>query len=147
MTKGILIGCDSQVAAWAFETQRRTPVLVDRAFGVIENDALIGAILFTSYNTVNVELSWYGKNSMSAGIVRAIARILLYELRVARCTVTVPKRPSYLTKKLHKFGFRYEGVQRRFYGPTDSDRHKGCRFVLFREDLEKIAGEQLKKAA
>jgi hypothetical protein len=147
MAKGLLLDCDQQVAAWAFKTHNRTPMHVDRALGIIDNGKLTGAVLFTSYNGVNAELSYYGKNTVTAGIIRVLARIGLYELQLARCTVIVPKRPSFLLKRLPKFGFRYEGVQRRQYGPTDSPRHTGCRFVLFREDMEKLAAERLNKVA
>ena len=146
MTKGLLLDCDEHVAAWAYQTHNRFPVKADRAIGIVEDGKLIGAVLFSSYNSMNAELSYYGKNTVTVGIVRAIAKIALYELRLARCTVIVPKRPSYLLKKLAKFGFRYEGVQRRYYGPTDHNRHVGCRFVLFREDIEKLASERFKKA-
>lgn len=147
MTKGLLLDCDALVASWAFEANNRAVMHVDRAIGVVENGAIIGAALFSSYNTMNAELSYYGKSTLTAGIIRALAKIALYELRLARCTVIVPKRPSYLVKKLAKFGFRYEGVQRRYYGPTDSSRHTGCRFVVFREDMEKLAAERFEKVA
>lgn len=146
MTKGILLDCDEHVAGWAFKTYNRFPVKVDKAVGIVEDGKLIGAVLFTSYNSMNADLSYYGKKTATVGIIRALARIALYELRLARCTVTVPKRPSYLLKKLAKFGFRYEGVQRRYYGPTDASRHVGCRFVLFREDIEKLISVRYKQA-
>jgi hypothetical protein len=145
--KGLLLDCDAHVAAWAFQTYNRMPMHVDRALGIVDNNVLVGAVLFTNYNTLNAELSYYGKGTATVGIIRALARIALYELRLARCTVIVPKRPSYLLKKLSKFGFKYEGVQRRHYGYTDSPRNTGCRFVVFREDLEKLAAEHLKKVA
>lgn len=145
--KGLLLDCDAQDAAWAFQVHQRTPMHVDRALGVVDNGMLVGAVLFTNYNSLNAELSYYGKSTVTVGIIRALARIALYELRLSRLTVIVPKRPSYLLKKLSKFGFKYEGVQRRHYGYTDCPRHTGCRFVIFREDLEKLAAEHLKKVA
>lgn len=148
MSKGLLLDADDLVASWAFAKHGKIPFKFDRAFGIVEGNELIGAAIFSSFNTMNAELSYYGKGSVTVGIVRALARIALYELRLARCTVIVPKRPSYLLKKLPvKFGFRYEGVQRRHYGPTDSARHTGCRFVLFREDIEKMLPISLKKVA
>lgn len=147
MAKGLLLDCDEQVAKWAFKTFNRFPMKVDRAFGIVDNSELVGAALFSSYNSMNAELSYYGKNTVTPGIARALARIALYELHLARCTVIVPKRPSFLLKKLVKFGFRYEGVQRRHYGPTDSPKHTGCRFVVFREDIEKLAAHQVRKVA
>ena len=147
MSKGILIGSDQLVAQWAFATHNRVPMHVDRAFGIIENNQIVGAALFTSYNSVNAEFSYYGKNTITLGIARALARIALYELHLVRCTVIVPKRPSFLLKKLTKFGFRFEGIQRRNYGPTDAPRHTGCRFVLFKEDMERLAADKFTKVA
>lgn len=145
--KGLLLDCDAQVALWAFQTYHRASMHVDRALGIVENGVLVGAVLFTNYNSLNAELSYYGKSTVTVGIIRALARIALYELHLSRLTVIVPKRPSYLLKKLSKFGFKYEGVQRRQYGYTDSPRNTGCRFVIFREDLEKLAAEHFKKVA
>lgn len=147
MTRGLLLDCDAHVAAWAFKEYGKVPTLVDRAIGIVDENMIVGAILFTSYNSINAELSYYGKNTITVGIIRALAKIALYELRLARCTVIVPKRPSYLLKKLIKFGFRYEGVQRRHYGHTDAARHTGCRFVLFKEDMEKLAAVRFEKVA
>lgn len=147
MSKGLLLDADSFVAAWAFETANRVAVKVDRAVGIVENNQIVGAALFTSYNSFNAELSYYGKGTFTVGIVRSLARIALYELRLARCTVIVPKRPAYLLKKLPKFGFRYEGVQHRFYGPTDHPRFTGCRFVAYREDMEKLLNDSVERVA
>ena len=144
--KGILLDCDSQVAAWAFKTHNRFPMKVDRALGIIEDGQLIGAAMFSSYNSVNAEFSYYGKSSLTMGIIRVLAKIALYELRLTRCTVIVPKRPSFLLKKLPRFGFRYEGVMRQYYGPSNSAKHTACRFVVFREDMEKFVTNH-KKAA
>lgn len=147
MRRGLLIDADQYVATWAFQAYNKVPYHVDRAIGIVEEGQLVGAALFSAYNTMNANFSYYGKNTLTPGIVRGLARIALYELRLSRCTVIVPKRPSYLLKKLGRFGFRYEGVQKRFYGPTDGARHTGCRFVAFREDLEKLAADRIKKVA
>lgn len=147
MPRGLLFGSDELVAEWAFKAYNRVPLKVDRAFGIVEDGKLVGAALFSSYNTVNAELSYYGNNTMTRGILRELARIALYELRLARCTVIVPKRPTFLLKKMEKYHFRFEGVQRRYYGPTDNSRHTGCRFVAFREDLLRLAGEKSEKVA
>lgn len=147
MSKGLLLDADGFVAAWAFQSTNRVAMKVDRAVGIIEDSNIVGAALFTSHNGFNAELSYYGKNTFTVGIVRGLVRIALYELRLARCTVIVPKRPAYLLKKLPKFGFRYEGVQHRFYGPTDHPRFTGCRFVAYREDLEKLLNDSVERVA
>lgn len=146
MSKGLLLDADEAVALWAFTTYHKVPFKVDRALGIIENGKIIGAALFSNCNSVNSDFSYYGRGTLTPGIVKALVRIGLYELCLTRCTVIVPKRPAYLLRKLGNglFGFKYEGVQRRFYGPTDSDKHKGCRYVLFREDMEKLLTEHVK---
>lgn len=149
MTKGILLDADAMVTHWAFNEYDKVPTLVDRAVGIVEGGKLVGAVLFSGFNSMNADLSYYGRSTITLGIVKALARIALYELQLSRCTVIVPKRPAYLLKKLGAglFGFRYEGVQRRYYGPSDSGRHTGCRFVVFREDMERLISEKVKKAA
>ena len=147
MPKGLLLDCDAQVAAWAFQAYNRRPMHVDRALGIIDKGELVGAVFFSSYNGVNAEISYYGKGTMSLGIIRTLAKIALYELHLARLTAIVPKRPSFLLKKLGKIGWRYEGVQKRHYGHVDAPRNTGCRFVLFKEDLEKLAKTPVKEVA
>lgn len=149
MTKGLLLDADDVVALWAFTTHNKVPLKVDRALGILENNQIVGAALFSNCNSMNADLSYYGKSTLTPGIVKALSRIALYELCLTRCTVIVPKRPAYLLRKLGNglFGFRYEGVQRRYYGPTNSDKHTGCRYVLFREDMEKLLTERIEKVA
>lgn len=149
MTKGLLLDADDVVSLWAFTTYNKIPFKVDRALGVIEGNQIVGAAIFSNCNSMNADFSYYGKSTLTPGIVKALSRIALYELCLTRCTVIVPKRPAYLLRKLGNglFGFRYEGVQRRYYGPTNSDKHTGCRYVLFREDMEKLLTERLKKVA
>lgn len=145
--RGLLIDADEYVANWAYTTYNKVPMHVDRGIGIVEDGKLVGAALFTCYTSINADFSYYGRMTLTPGIVRSLARIALYELRLSRCTVIVPKRPAYLLKKLHKFGFRYEGVQKRYYGPTDASKYVGCRFVVFREDLEKLAAEKKERVA
>lgn len=145
MAKGLLIGADALVSSWAFNFHNKIPIHVDRAFGVVENNQIVGAALFSSFNTVNAEFSYYGRGTLTLGIIRALAKCALYDLRLSRITVIVPKRPSFLLKKMHKFGFRFEGVQKRYYGSEDTPKNTGCRFVAFSEDLESIASGKPKK--
>jgi hypothetical protein len=143
--RGLLLNGDEHIAAWAFKTYNRVPMKFDRAIGIIDDVGLVGAALFLHYNGVNAEFAYYGTDSLTLGIIKGLSKIALYQLKLSRCTIIVPKRPTFLLRKLPKFGFRYEGVQRRYYGPTDADKHMGCRFVAFREDIERLAGLKTKK--
>lgn len=137
---GLLLGEDELVSAWAYETYKLYPMPVVRAIGIINQDQgfLIGAALFQNFNGSNIELSYYGPKTISSGVVRSLARVAL-TFPISRGTVITSKRNRRLIKGLLKVGFRLEGVQRRFYGPTDNIRNTGVRLVIFREEIEKIA--------
>lgn len=140
MANGLLIGDDERVASWAFSTFQRYPTRVDRALGVLGPDKnLIGAILLQNFNGTNIELSYYGPHTLSLGIVRAIARIIVLEFNAARLTVVTTKKNKHLMRSLQRFGFCLEGAQRRYFGHRDCSRNVGIRFVLFREEIDKIA--------
>lgn len=145
MAKGIYLGHDQVVANWAFKTFHRFPMQVNRAFGIVENKddkynpVLVGAILFQNFNGNNVELSYYGPNTFSLGIARAMARVVLGEFKASRVTIVTSKKNKRIMRALQKFGFKLEGVQRRYYGDRDCYRNTGVRFVMFREDIEKLA--------
>ena len=143
MAYGLLIGEDQAVASWAFSTFNYFPTHVDRGYGVIGPDkTLKGAILLQNFNGTNVELSYYGPNTLSAGIVRAIARAIIAEFNAARLTVVTSKRNKRVMKALSRFGFAIEGSQRRYYGHRDCTRNTGVRFVMFHEKICRLAGVQ-----
>lgn len=140
MTYGLLIGEDKEVAAWAFSTFGVHPMPVNKAFGVVGSDKIVkGAILLQNFNGINVELSYYGPNTLSSGIVRAVARVILAEFNAARLTVVTSKRNKRMLKALSRFGFSIEGSQRRYYGHKDCQRNTGVRFVMFHETICKLA--------
>jgi RimJ/RimL family protein N-acetyltransferase len=140
MSVGLLFECDDAVAHWLFSTNGWAHYKYDRAIGLIDKDkALVGGILFQSWNGSNVEVSYYGKGTLTAGIVCCIARYTLATFDPARLTVVTSKRNRQLMKALQKLGFKIEGAQRCFYGKRDCNRNTGIRFVAFREDIEKVA--------
>ncbi len=146
--RGLLFDCDIQVAQWAFHAYKLQPIMIDRAIGILDDEKnIVGAVLFHYYNGVNVHLSYYGKGTLTPGIVRAIARFGLHELRLARCTLVVPKRPRHILKKLLRMGCFVEGVQRRYFGAVDSPGNAGVRLVLFREKIEQLAAFKHHKVA
>ena len=140
MAAGLLFECDDQVAAWTFEKFYLPPMKYDRAVGIVENKAIIGAILFQSWNGHNVELSYYSvKPTLSVGITRCLARYILFTFNVSRITVSTRRRNRNLMRSLQRMGFRLEGAQHRFYGHRDCNRNTAIRFVMFRERIEHYA--------
>lgn len=140
MAFGLLVGNDSEVADWAFSTYSLYPTRVDRGLGIVNEEmCVVGAILLQNFNGTNVELSYYGPNTLSVGIVRAIARIIIGEFNASRLTVVTSKKNKRLLRSIQRFGFKFEGIQRCYYGARDCTRNTGVRFVMFREDLERVA--------
>jgi RimJ/RimL family protein N-acetyltransferase len=137
--KGLLVDADDIVANWAFATYKMPPMLVDRALGILDNGKICGAILFQNWNRINVDMSYYGENTLSPGIVRTLCRFGLSVLNVSRCTVITSKRNRRLMRSLQRIGFRLEGTQRCFYGANDCNRNTAVRFVMFRDRIEQLA--------
>ena len=138
---GLLFGHDAAVAAWAFNQFARRPSPVDAAVGLIRRQTLVGAALFQNFTGYNVELSYYGPQTFSAGIAKALARYTVERFNVDRLTMRTNRRELSILKMFHSFGFKFEGVQRRYYGPFGD----AAVFVMFREDLERIGGLEGKK--
>jgi RimJ/RimL family protein N-acetyltransferase len=133
---GLLFGYDIPVATWTFNEFRLTPMHINAAIGIVRGNRLIGAAVFQSHSGHNVELSYYGPQTFSAGIAKTLARYTLERFNVDRLTMRTNRKNASILKMFHRFGFKFEGVQHRFYGPFGD----AAVFVLFREDLERIGG-------
>lgn len=133
---GLLFGHDMPVAAWTWNAFKHRPMPIDAAVGIVRNNVLVGAAVFQNFSGHNVELSYYGPQTFSAGIAKTLARFTLERFNVDRLTMRTNRSNLNVLKMFHRFGFRSEGVQRRYYGPFGD----AAVFVLFREDLQRIAG-------
>lgn len=144
--RGIVLDHDQAVAQWAFETFKYKPVKFDRCAGIInEGGKLIGAIFFQSFNGSNVEVSYYGANTVTLGIVKWIGLQVLNS-GCSRMTFTITKKHKRLIRAAKKLGFQYEGTCRRFYGDADNDQNAGVRLVMFRERVAEIVGKNARDA-
>lgn len=139
MSTGLLFDCDDQVVAYIQKNWNWNAFKYDRALGLIVNGVLKGAVLFHCYNGSNVELSYYGNGTMTAGIVRCLARFILTAFNPSRLTVLTSKRNKRYIRSFQKLGFRLEGIQRCYYGHRDCNRNAAVRFVMFRSRISDIA--------
>lgn len=139
MTVGLLLHNDDMVAEYLFNHHVTPRMGYDAAIGILTDGVLSGGILLQSWNGFNVEFSYYGQGSLTPGIIRCLARILLSVLKPSRVTVTVNRKNRAVMRGLRKLGFAVEGTQRRFYGDQDINRNTGVRFVMFRERIEQLA--------
>jgi len=142
MPIGLLLECDEQVAAWYSQVYQAPQIKVDRAVGLVKGSELVGAVIFHYGNGSNIEVSYYGPQTMSPGIVRYIAFCAVNYFDVSRLTVLVSKRNKALTRSLLKLGFKLEGAQRCYYGKADTIRNTAIRLVMFRDRLDQIAGKK-----
>lgn len=138
--KSLLIGCDQLVASTLFKWKQWPAFSFDRAVGILDDtEALVGVALFQNWNTVNVDFSYYGDGTLSLGTCRGLARYGLETFNLQRATTLVPQKRKHHLRTVQKFGFKYEGTMRRYYGSADNVRNTAVRFVMFREQIEKFA--------
>jgi hypothetical protein len=133
---GLLFGHDAAVAVWCWNEFRLTPMPVNAAIGIVRSNRLIGAAILQNWSGFNVELSYYGPQTFSAGIAKTLARYVVERFNIDRMTMRTNRKNSSILKMFQRFGFKFEGVQHRYYGPFGD----AAVFVLFREDLERIGG-------
>lgn len=134
ISHGLLFGHDAPVTQWTWNAFGLTPMPTNAAIGIVRHNQIVGSILFQEYSGYNVEMSYYGPMTPTAGISRAVARYAVERFNVDRMTSRTNRKNTAVMKMLTGIGFKYEGIQRRFYGPFGD----AAMFVLFREDLERI---------
>jgi len=133
----ILMGYDHDVAQWCWRAFNLFPMPYNLALGIMDrdrNNALVGAAIFDQWNGHNIELSYYGPKTPTAGIVRMLARAAL-NFNVQRVSMRTSSLRGPLIKQLSKLGFEIESVERHFYG---FERH-AVRMVIFRPLIERTA--------
>jgi RimJ/RimL family protein N-acetyltransferase len=138
---GLVFGIDHYVAKWQKDNYGWAEIfLYDQCIGICDDKQnLKGAIFLHGYNGNDIQLSYYGEQTLSVGIARSVARFILEQFDPSRLTVIVSKRNKRLIRSCQRFGFRLEGVQRRYYGKIDSNRNAGVRLVAFRDHIEHVA--------
>lgn len=137
---GILVGHDEQVADWACKQHQVFRMPINAAFGVITPQGeLVGAALFQNYNGNSVDFSYYGRNTLTLGIMRSMARAVLQLFGPVRVTIMTSKKKKHMLRWLPKVGCKLEGVSRCYYGRADNNRNTAVRFVLFADALENLA--------
>jgi RimJ/RimL family protein N-acetyltransferase len=131
----LLFGHDMPVAAWTWNEFKITAAPINAAIGLVDrNNQLVGSAIFQNFTGYNVELSYYGYNTFSANIARSLARFTILRFNIDRLTMRTNRKNSNILKMFHRLGFKFEGVQKSYYGPFGD----AAVFVLFREDLERI---------
>lgn len=137
----LVVGHDKVVADWATKKFGRPLAPCHAALGIIDTSGtLVGAALFQDFNGSNVEVSYFGQNSLRLNIVRGLMRFAFDKLRVNRMTVRTPARNKTVSRHVAKLGFRHEGSLKYYYGPFAKDT--ALLFGLTRKGAERFIGKQ-----
>jgi RimJ/RimL family protein N-acetyltransferase len=106
--------------------------------GIANEDGLVGACLFHAHNGPDVELSYYGPNTLTLSIVKRIAKIAVEYLGVSRITARTSRSNKMMTRGIKKIGFEYEGIRKCGYGNQDA-----VMYGLYGKNLARLAGKAL----
>ena len=143
MTVGLLFDADETVTKWWCDSSGwgKMPFKYDTCLGIVdEMFAPRGAIFLHGWNGNDLQLSYYGERTLTPGIARTLAQFIIRQFDPARLTVIVNKRNKRLIRSCGHFGFKLEGAQRCYYGKQDCNRNTGVRLVMFREQMDRVAG-------
>lgn len=136
--KVLVTGNDQLVIDWTLHAFGVLCTKVDLACGIAEEGRLVGACFFQAYNGPDIELSYYGPNTLTLDIVKQLAKIAVDHFAVSRITVRTQKSNKILKKSIHKLGFVFEGVRHHGFGDEDA-----VMYGLFGEKLAHLAGRTM----
>jgi len=136
--KTFLLGHDSEVAQWAFDTFHFHPTQFCMAVGILDGKALVAACLFHAHTGPDVEFSYYGPNTMTLDVAKGLAKIAVEHLGVSRITARTSRSNKVITRGICGVGFVFEGVRHCGYGNQDA-----LMYGLFGKNLAKLAGKAL----
>ena len=136
--KRLLYGCDQEVAQWTQDRFGVQPYKYDMAIGIVENASLVGSIMWHAYRGHDIEISYFGPQTMTLGIARQCARIAVDHFGVSRVTARTARSNKTMTRGVKKIGFEYEGISHHGYGDQDA-----VMFGLYGKNLARLAGKEL----
>lgn len=135
--KNLILGRDVEIAAWAFKTFGFHPTQYCMAVGIASpEEGLVAACMFHAHNGPDVELSYYGPNTLTLDLVKKIAKVAVEVLGVSRITARTSRSNKTMTRGIKKIGFEYEGIRKCGYGSQDA-----VMYGLYGKNLAKLAGK------
>jgi len=129
----LLFGHDQVVAEWC---ERKCGVKFKtlwKSIGAIDEEGrLIGAAVLHDLTQYDVELSFYGPNTLTMDMCRAIAWHCFIQQGLERISIHVRRSNRRLLKALPAMGWRWEGVKHHLFGNDKKD--DGILFGILREN-------------
>lgn len=116
----LVTGQDDVIIPWLAETFGIEVIVTPRVvLGIVDRDCVLqGAFVLYIHQERTFELAIVGK--MSPNTARQLFRIVFGPLKAHRLEVRTSKRNKTIKKAAPKFGFKFEGVARDYYGPGES---------------------------
>lgn len=111
----LLVGHTDTVAQWAlrYGPLARQP---DAAFGIIDNDGVLrGALILYADNQWTAELEVVG--TVTNDIAKAFFAVVFQSIGLERLEIKTSRTNKATKKAAPKWGFTFDGVRKRYYGP------------------------------
>ncbi len=116
----LLIGHDADVAAWAENKLEGRLIFPHAAVGMLDKRGVLrGAWLLSFYNAQTAELTLYSEGVVTNGLIGDCFRFTFEHLGVNRLQIRTTRKNKAVKRAAPKYGFRFEGVSRDFYGPGE----------------------------
>lgn len=139
MKTSFIIGHDIEVANWAFNTFGMAPTEFCMAIGIADpKKGIVAACLFHAHSGPDVELSYYGPNTVTLDLVKSIAKFAVERLGVSRITARTSRQNKTVKRGILGIGFKFEGVRHCGYGKEDA-----LMYGLYGKNLARLAGKEL----
>jgi len=123
----LLFGHDREVAAWAENKLEGRLIFPHAAVGMLDRRGVLrGAFLLSFHNPHTAELTLYSEEVMTNDMVRGFFRWTFVGLGIHRLQIRTHRKHKAIKRAAPRFGFKFEGVQKHFYGP---DQDALCYFM------------------
>jgi RimJ/RimL family protein N-acetyltransferase len=120
MSPQIIFGEDEAAGKWAGEVLATVFHPPFTTMAVKDAGEFCGVLLFNDYNGANIELNAAGKWCWTPEVVQAGFDYVFKQLPCVRLTARTRRKNRLVRKLLPRLGFRFEGVQRLYYGDDDA---------------------------
>jgi RimJ/RimL family protein N-acetyltransferase len=136
--KILATGNDEIINQWTLARFGVRNVNSDMALAIMDGQQFVGSVFFHAHNGPDIELSYFGPQTLTLGILRNICRIAVDHFGVSRITARTPKSNKQMTQGITKVGFVFEGIRRNGYGKEDA-----VMFGLYGKNLARLAGRAM----
>ncbi len=138
----LVFGHDEAIAKWVFEKMGGVSVFPHQCLGMTDKSgALKGAFLISFFNEHTADLTVYSEGVISNAHVREMFVHVFDGLGLTRLQIRTPRTNKAIKRAAPKYGFKFEGVQRSFWGPNED----ALCFYMTREHCRWINGQSLQK--